>query len=155
MCECIHPSGISREQYTPDTDQHLTDMGEALAGALRDLAAAPRALQTHARRRVAERIVDARELFTRSDGEPDWTGRTWAYREWVAGVYSDAGYSRDAARREAAATRYHVQSVLREWLDAATLKAYGLLPHDRVVASRMRRARQREELLTLREAVAR
>ncbi|UJQ87162.1 hypothetical protein SEA_BAILEYBLU_24 [Arthrobacter phage BaileyBlu] len=92
-------------------------------------------------RTVARCFVAAREHFYNRDGEPDWTGRTHAYREWVREVMSDANVPAGDLSSTQAAIRYHVGSALREVLDADQLTDLGLrsdTPRERSVQKRER-----------------
>lgn len=79
-------------------------------------------------RTLAERLVDAREHFSRADGSPDWKGRSYPYRVWVRDVFSDAGTAKNMQATVQSAIRYHVGAVLRDRLDEATLADYDLIP---------------------------
>lgn len=90
---------------------------------------------------VASRFIDAREHFYTREGEPDWLGRTYAYRRWVREVMSDAHVPGDDLSTVQAAVRYHSGNILRERLDAATLADLGLRsesPRERSIEKRER-----------------
>lgn len=91
-------------------------------------------------RQIAEILVDVRQHFGRADGTPDWKGRTHAYRQYVAGIYSDAGITGEEAATAQAAVRYHVGIVLRNRLDEGTLREYGLISRSPRERSQDRRA---------------
>jgi hypothetical protein len=123
-------------------------------------AAAAEAIQTGARtdspglrateyRRAAEALVDARESFLDDAGEPDWRGRTYAYRTWTGDVYALAGISPEERLKATAAVRYHVGNVLRERLPETTIHALGL----RSESPRERSTEQRSERAALLKAV--
>jgi hypothetical protein len=84
--------------------------------------------RTRLLRQIAESLVDARSMFLRHDGTPDWKGRTHPYRVWVRDAFADAGVRAEEQPTIQAAIRYHVSSVLRERLDDETLADYGLIP---------------------------
>lgn len=114
--------------------------------ALRSAQTLPPTERGGARRRAAEAIVSAREYFYTSDGRPDWSGRTRAYRDFIAEVYSNAGVTRDDLASEQAAVRYHVGNVVRERVSDADLEDAGY----RVASPRQRsidRRTARSELL--------
>lgn len=91
-------------------------------------------------RSLAEHLVDARAHFTRSDGSPDWKGRSYPYRTWLRDVFVEAGIPKDVNATVQAAIRYHVGAVLRERLDEETLADYGLSPKTPKEQSADRRA---------------
>lgn len=94
-------------------------------------------------RRAAETLVDARAVFSTADGEPDWRGRSYAYRRWVREVYDEASLPRDELPAVQAAVRYHVGNVLRDRLSADELEDLGLRavgPRERSVEKRTRHA---------------
>ena len=93
--------------------------------ALRSAQTLPPTERGGARRRAAEAIVSAREYFYTSDGRPDWSGRTRAYRDFIAEVYGNAGVTRDDLASEQAAVRYHVGNVVRERVSDADLEDAG------------------------------
>jgi len=84
--------------------------------------------ETHDYREAARIVVDTRARhFTGNDGEPDYLGRSYAYRQWIGSIYGEAA-PRAERNRVAAAMRYHVGEVLREYLDAADVTRLGLRP---------------------------
>lgn len=78
-------------------------------------------------RKVAVCLVDSREHFITTEGEPDWKGNSNAYRQWSRATYDRAGVPRDRLSSVQAAVRYHVSIVIREKLDPDTLSDLGLL----------------------------
>ena len=105
---------------------YLHGSDEERAGVLRD---------------VASDFVDAREHFFTKEGEPDWRGRTYAYRRWVRETMSLANVPPETIHATQAAIRYHVGNVLRDRLDHQTVEALGLLsesPRERSVEKRER-----------------
>lgn len=91
-------------------------------------------------RAVAEAYVDARALFYTKDGAPDWTGKTYAYRNWVREVTGGANIPASMRTTVQAAVRYHIGNVLRERLAPDELAAVGL----RAVSPRERSVEKRE-----------
>lgn len=92
-------------------------------------------------RALAAQFVEARSHFARrGDGETDWGGRSYAYRNWVAEVYRQASVEGAEARTAQAAVRYHIGSVLRERLTIEEQRAYGLIEHSPRERSAARRA---------------
>lgn len=78
-------------------------------------------------RDAAEVMVKMRQHFTTKDGEPDWKGRSWAYREAVREIYKAVGVEPEDLNSLQSAIRYHVGNVVREQLDESSLEALGLL----------------------------
>lgn len=92
-------------------------------------------------RAVAADFVAAREHFYTKEGEPDWHGRTYAYRTWVREVMSLGGVPADVLASTQAAIRYHVGNILRDRLDDDQIEALGLRkesPRERSVEKRER-----------------
>ncbi|WP_191480130.1 hypothetical protein [Nocardioides ochotonae] len=111
--------------------------------ALREYLRKDEADRTPDLRMIAALTVLAREAIPQADGEPDWRGRTHAYREWISEAYRDAGIYGEDARKIQSAARYHVGVALRDYLDADTLADYGLAqasPVDRARTHRRVRA---------------
>lgn len=79
-------------------------------------------------KQLAATIVDARERFQDADGNPDWNGKTYAYRRWLKDVFDEAHMTGEDASRAQAAIRYHVGGVLRARLTPEQLEDAGLLP---------------------------
>ncbi|MEU8299161.1 hypothetical protein AB0C04_17990 [Micromonospora sp. NPDC048909] len=100
-------------------------------------------------RDLAEQMVDLREHYLTPSGDPDWTGRTGAYRYAVRGLYAQAGYTPEERKVTQTATRYHVGNLVRARVSQETADALGLertTPQDR---GRLRSRRDREELREL------
>lgn len=100
-------------------------------------------VDTDAMRQCAELVIDAREQFLTRDGDPDWRGQTYAYRQWYGDAFSLANVAPADTHRVQAALRYHVGNVLRERLDDEQLEALGLgtkSPRERSVDKRNREA---------------
>lgn len=72
-------------------------------------------------------------------GQPDWAGRTWAYREFIRSKYSDAGYSKDEARPIQTAVRYHTATAIRDRISAEQVEDAGLQSDDILKRERDRR----------------
>lgn len=79
-----------------------------------------------AAREVARLLVQLRTFYTTADGVTDWAGRTNAYRQQVAAIYSAAGVSPDDKQRVGNAIRWYVRSELREQAPADELATLGL-----------------------------
>src|SRR4051812_43452584 len=58
-------------------------------------------------RDLAGHMVELREHYLTPSGEPDWTGRTGAYRLGVRALYADAGYSPAERKQVQTSIRYH------------------------------------------------
>lgn len=90
-------------------------------------------------RDVAEAYIDAREHFYTKDGDPDWAGRSYAYRQWIRETVTLARLPQDGKQSIQAAVRYHLGNILRDRLDADTLESIGLRkesPRERSVEKR-------------------
>lgn len=97
--------------------------------------------RTDCLRNVARSFVAAREFFYTKDGDPDWAGRTYAYRTWVREVMAQAHVPADVLTSTQAAIRYHVGNALRERLSDEELEDLGLRkasPRERSVEKRER-----------------
>jgi len=77
-------------------------------------------------RAAADSAVEAREHFYTSSGEPDWLGRTHAYRIFIREVYSKAGINAEDLTKVQAAVRYHVSAALRERISEEAREDLGL-----------------------------
>lgn len=90
-------------------------------------------------RDLAEAAVALREHYLTPEGRPDWTGRTWAYRNAMRQLYGEAGYDAAARAVTQAATRYHVGNIVRRYLSPEEIAEVGLrpeTPQERQVAHR-------------------
>jgi hypothetical protein len=99
--------------------------------------------KTRAFRELARVIVDVRENFLDDDGQVDYRGRTWAYRETAAEMFSRANVPSDKVDALQASLRYHVGNELRTRLSPEQLASHGLKvesPRDRNRAVRERTA---------------
>lgn len=95
-------------------------------------------------RETARLFVDAREHFFNKEGEPDWRGRTYAYRQWVSGTMSLANIRPEDHATVQGAIRYHAGSALRAKLGPEKTAALGLradAPVTRAADSRRKSAR--------------
>lgn len=90
-------------------------------------------------RRAAELLVEARLHFLTAEGEPDWKGRTYAYRTWYGGLLSDAGLSPAERETVSATIRYHVGNVMRERLSPEELAEAGLSAPSPIDRARLQR----------------
>lgn len=75
---------------------------------------------------AAAALVDLREYFTTSTGEPDWLGATHAYKLAVRDVYSEAGMTHDEQVSTSGAVRYHAGNYLRAKLSEEEIEGLGL-----------------------------
>jgi hypothetical protein len=85
--------------------------------------------------------VEARAHFFTKEGEPDWLGRTYAYRSWIRETMSDANVPGAEITSLQAAIRYHSGNILRRRLDQDTLDELGLVkssPRERSIEKRER-----------------
>lgn len=92
-------------------------------------------------RDAARLFIDARAHFFTREGEPDWRGRTYAYRTWVREVMSAANVPGDAITSLQAAIRYHSGNLLRDRLGDEEIADLGLRkesPRERSVEKRER-----------------
>lgn len=131
------------------------ELGSALTTRLRALRRLgegrdDRERRTRLFRDVAESIVDLREHFDLA-GEPDWAGRSPAYRRFIRDCYRDAGYPRDEAQTIQRRLSYHVSTRLRERVDPERLEDLGLKTDDVTSRVRDRRLVQSAKLATLDE----
>lgn len=116
-------------------------LGQKLVRVLRQLRNAPTpAARTDLLKEVARITVDLREFFPTDSGEPDWSAKTWSYREYIRERYAEAGYTPDEARTTQTAVRYHVSTFVREKLSADELTDLGLNPESFTDRSRDKRA---------------
>lgn len=92
-------------------------------------------------REVAGLFIDARMLVTTREGDPDYLGRTHAYRRWVRETMTLANVPGDKLASLQAAIRYHTGNILRARLDEGELQSLGLKaagPRERSVEKRER-----------------
>jgi hypothetical protein len=125
----------------------VTTDASLIAAARKQLVLASTTADKHVRstalRRLAEILVDLRERCLTPEGEPDWLGKTYAYRQLVGEVYSTANVPLDAINGTQSATRYHVGNVIRERLSDEDRERIGLQeagPRDRARSAKERAA---------------
>lgn len=129
----------------------MTSLNEtqlAAIQALRNYKSGPEDARTQHLRAVANAFIEAREHFYTPSGEPDWQGRTHAYRVWVRETMGLANIQKDELTTVQAAIRYHVGNIMRDRMDADTLASIGLTsssPRERSVAKRAKNS----EVLTI------
>ncbi|QNJ56527.1 hypothetical protein SEA_NIOBE_27 [Arthrobacter phage Niobe] len=119
----------------------LPEIQKAATDAIYRSLGAPDTERTALLREAARKFVEAREHFYTKDGDPDWLGRTHAYRLWVREVMSEAHVPGEDVTSLQAAIRYHSGNVLRERLDDDALESLGLKrtsPRERSVEKRER-----------------
>lgn len=103
----------------------LDELEDSITAALRDYVT--RGFSgTELLRTAADSAVAAREHFYSANGEPDWLGRTHAYRIWIREVYSKAGIQTADLSKIQAAVRYHVSAALRERISDEAREDLGL-----------------------------
>lgn len=95
---------------------------------------------------AAEAFVAARERFFTKEGEPDWLGRTFAYRRWVREAFSLANVPADEITRIQGAIRWHYGAALRAHLTPEQIEDLGLRDASPAERSVEKRARQSEVL---------
>ncbi len=108
---------------------YMTSLNDAQIVAINSLRAyrsGPEGERTSNLRAVATAFVDAREHFFTPQGEPDWLGRTHAYRTWVRETMRLASVQAEELPTVQAAIRYHVGNIVRERMDADTIEGLGL-----------------------------
>lgn len=104
-------------------------LGRANADIVRALVRLKRAeglARTPIYRELAEYTVALREHYLTEAGEPDWVGRTSAYRHAVRDLYSRAGYTPEDAKAVQSTIRYHVGNIVREVLRPEEIEDLGL-----------------------------
>lgn len=123
---------------TPAT---LADLQKAAINALRSSLTASDDNRTSLLREVAKNFIDARAHFFTREGEPDWLGRTFAYRTWVREVMTSAHVPGEQVTSIQAAIRYHAGNLLRDRLNEEELDNLGLRkssPRERSIEKRER-----------------
>lgn len=133
----ITPAIIGRRM----TEADVTALGTQLIQAY----AAVEETKTEILRRLALVVIKLRSLHRTPDGDVDWAGRSWDYRQTVERMYEAAGIPPDSASGIQAALRYHVGNALRSLVPAKELEAVGLLP----TSPRERVQTAREEALAI------
>lgn len=96
---------------------------------------------TEVTRKLAEVLVNLRQLYTDANGNPDMRGSSLGYREAAAQIYLAAGFDEEKTKQIRVATRWHTSKVVREvlngpgWADGNKTKyarfcaMYNLNPH--------------------------
>lgn len=121
------------------TTTNLTTLQDHAAAELARALVTADAERTEHLRAVAEDYVSARAYFYTRDGEPDWAGRSYAYRSWVRDVTSAANVPQSELGTIQAAIRYHIGNVLRERVPQDELTSHGLRaesPRERSIEKR-------------------
>ncbi|UYL87631.1 hypothetical protein SEA_VRESIDENCE_26 [Arthrobacter phage VResidence] len=119
----------------------LPDIQKAAIDAISKSLTATDNVRTDLLRDAARYFIDARQHFFTREGEPDWLGRTYAYRTWVREVMSAAHVPADTVTSLQAAIRYHSGNVLRDRLSEEEVDDLGLRkesPKERSVEKRER-----------------
>lgn len=75
---------------------------------------------------LAKVVVVLRQRYRTPEGDIDWAGRSWDYRQTVGQMYEKAGIPPDSQSNIQASLRYHVGNLLREVAPAPQLEAVGL-----------------------------
>lgn len=135
----------------PRTKGAIADDMQRLLKAIKRSDPSDRERRTVLYRDVAEASVELREHFLTGEGEPDWGGRTWAYRDFVRTLYRDAGMDSKETATTQAGVRYHVGNVLRDRLPAETIEDLGLQPATPIQRARKNRAERSTVLRALKE----
>lgn len=94
-------------------------------------------------RRAAEMQVELRQYFARPDGEIDWLGKSYAYRQLMTETYGLAGILPSERKKLGDAVRYHVINVLRERLSSEEIAALDLREQDGPTRAKETRERTR------------
>lgn len=77
---------------------------------------------------AAKLIVEARtEHFLGKDGNPDYAGHSYSYRQWYSEVINSLGLPQDERRKLLGNMRFHVGNELRSIVPASELEDAGLL----------------------------
>lgn len=118
----------------------LADARAAATKAVRRYLTASADDRTDVLRELAHALVDMRAHFLDGDRRPDWAGRSYAYRQAVGEVYTEAGLPADKKSTLRAATAYHISNVLHERLTPDELAEMNL----RDVSARGRNVERRE-----------
>jgi hypothetical protein len=75
---------------------------------------------------LAKVVIALRARFRTPEGDVDWAGRSWEYRQQVGQLYAAAGVPSDSAAKIQASIRYHVGNLLRDVASPQELEAVGL-----------------------------
>lgn len=76
---------------------------------------------------LAKVVVALRAHYRTPEGDVDWGGRSWDYRQTASAMYDAAGIPPDSESNIQASLRYHVGNLLREVAPPKQLAAVGLL----------------------------
>ncbi|UIW13280.1 hypothetical protein SEA_CREWMATE_28 [Arthrobacter phage Crewmate] len=129
---------MTNKTASPST---LADIQKAATESIHSSLSAADTERTDRLRDAARFFIDARAHFFTREGEPDWRGRTYAYRTWVREVMSSAHVPGDEVTSLQAAIRYHSGNLLRDRLDEDAIADLGLRkesPRERSVEKRER-----------------
>lgn len=138
MCDTVHSMRKSKVS--------LDDLRASAVEALTQYQRADEAERTPLLKAAAEAFVAARERFFTKEGEPDWLGRTFAYRRWVREAFSLANVPADEITRVQGAIRWHYGAALRAHLTPEQIEDLGLRDATPAERSVEKRARQSEVL---------
>lgn len=126
---------------TTATPATLPDIQKAAIDTISRSLSASDNVRTDLLRETARHFIDARAHFFTREGEPDWLGRTYAYRAWIREVMSAAHVPGDEVSSLQAAIRYHSGNILRDRLSEEQIDDLGLRkesPKERSVEKRER-----------------
>ena len=84
--------------------------------------------RTDVLRALAKVVVALRTRYRTPQGDTDWRGQSWEYRQAISEMYGNAGVPPDSESNIQAALRYHVGNLVREVAPPVQLEAVGLLP---------------------------
>ena len=93
------------------------------------------ATRTEVLKALAKVVVLIRSKHRDDEGNIDWRGKTWDYRQAIGEMYERAGVPPDSQSGIQSALRYHVGNLIREVATPDELQAAGLLkdsPRDRL-----------------------
>lgn len=107
---------------------NLTALKKKAHRLLLDYSKAEAEARTPVARALAEVLVEARGHFETAEGETDWRGKTYPYRQWVREVFDEANLRGEDSKRVQSAIRYHVGAALRARLSPEDLEDAGLMP---------------------------
>jgi hypothetical protein len=119
----------------------LADIQKAAIESIHESLSAADTERTELLRDTARLFIDARAHFFTREGEPDWKGRTYAYRTWVREIMSAAHVPGEEITSLQAAIRYHSGNLLRDRLGDDAIADLGLRkesPRERSVEKRER-----------------
>lgn len=107
-----------------------SDLDSIRSSAIAHLAAfrvAPPGRRTDELMAFSRDVIAIRRHFENAAGEPDLTGRSYAYRQFIGEVYRDAGVQKRELAAVQSAVRYHVSNLLAEELNPHQREAYGIV----------------------------